>query len=36
MALDIGTLARNNRQIGIQLELWANRELGKQQLTGGQ
>ena len=36
MALDIGTLARNNRQIGIQLELWANRELGKQQLTGCQ
>lgn len=36
MALDIGTLSRNNRQIGIQLELWANRELGKEQLTGCQ
>ena len=36
MALDIGTLARNNRQIGIQLEQWANHELGRHQLTGCQ
>lgn len=36
MAMDIGTLARNNRQIGIQLELWANHMLSKEQLTGCQ
>ena len=36
MALDIGTLARNNRQIGIQLELWANRVMDKEQITGYQ
>ena len=36
MALDIGTLARNNRQTGIQLELWANRVMDKEQITGCQ
>ena len=36
MAMDIGTLARNNRQIGIQLELWANRTMAKEHLTGCQ
>nr|WP_297172640.1 MarR family transcriptional regulator [uncultured Agathobaculum sp.] len=36
MALDIGILAQNNRQIGIQLDLWASRELGEKQLTGRQ
>lgn len=36
MAMEIGVLARQNHQIGVQLELWANRALAGERLTGCQ
>ena len=34
--MDLSMVARDNRQISIRLELWVNRELSREGLTGGQ